>query len=98
MGAARAGAILVLKSAATVVASPDGLASINAMTSPFLATAGTGDVLAVALQRSVLQEPRSRHPRWPPPLRTRFATGDVQGDAAGLKFTIAMKQIVFDLL
>lgn len=54
--AQQSGAIIVLKGAETIVAAPDGRYLINTHSSPYLATAGSGDVLAGMMGGLVAQK------------------------------------------
>jgi NAD(P)H-hydrate epimerase len=53
--AARWQQIVVLKGAATIVVSPDGLTFVSPFSNPALATAGTGDVLSGAISGLIAQ-------------------------------------------
>ena len=74
IAAKETGALIVLKGAHTIIAHPDGRSVINTHATPYLATAGSGDVLAGMITGLLAQHM--------PPFETACATAWLHGEAA----------------
>src|SRR5262245_1432975 len=86
--AKRWGAVVVMKGAPTVVAAPDGRASVNPTGTPALATAGTGDVLS-GLLAALLSQGLSAYDAARLAVYVHGRAGEIVGAEVGVPGAIA---------